>query len=416
MNREVVIRLKKRHVNQQHIITTAKRFNVLKCGRRFGKTSLAEELIIEPALDGFPVAYYAPTYKDLDEFWQVIKQITFDAIAHKNEQLKQLRFITGGVIDMWSLDDPNSGRGRKYKRVVIDECEKASKLKDAWNGTIRATLTDFIGDAWFLSTPQFGLTYFKQLFKRHSEQKFEDEWQAWRFSTYDNPYIQHSEIDSAKNSLDPMYFACEYLAEDVTLNAMRWAFAYDEEKHVIDDLQINPHLPIVLSFDFNRNPICCSVLQANEPGNIDVFETIKLPNSDIYELCEVIKSKYGNKLFIVTGDASGKSSSALVKDNLNYYIAIRQQLNLTNNQIMVPSVNPPLEDNRMLVNSLLSRGNVRLHRTGTKGLQFDLENVAVSEDGKIKKDNRSDITQQADALDTFRYACNVFLKNFLTIS
>jgi len=67
----------------------------------------------------------------------------------------------------------------------------------------------------------------------------------------------------------------------------------------------------------------------------------------------------------------------------------------------------------MLVNSLLSRGNVKLDRQNTKELQFDLENVAVGEDGKIKKDNRSDITQQADALDTFRYLCNTFLNRFL---
>ena len=57
--------------------------------------------------------------------------------------------ITGGIIDMWSLDDGNSGRGRKYKRVVIDECEKAPKLEIAWQGVIRATLTDYIGDCWF---------------------------------------------------------------------------------------------------------------------------------------------------------------------------------------------------------------------------------------------------------------------------
>jgi hypothetical protein len=144
-----------------------------------------------------------------------------------------------------------------------------------------------------------------------------------------------------------------------------------------------------------------------------VKETIKLPNSDIYELCDVIKSKYGNALFQVTGDASGKSSSALVQDNLNYYIVIKNKLGLGNNQIMIPTVNPRLDENRMLVNSILSRGNVLLDPIGTKGLQFDLENVAVLADGTIKKTDRNDPTQQADALDTFRYACNVFLKSFI---
>ena len=203
---EIQIKLRKRHANQQHIIDTAKRFNVLKCGRRFGKTSLAEELIIEPALDGFPVAYYAPTYKDLEEFWNIIKHIVHDVIKSKSEQLKQIRLITDGVIDMWSMDDPDSGRGRKYKRVVIDECEKASHLQTAWNGTIRATLTDFKGDAWFLSTPQFGKTYFKELHQRATADKFIHEWQSWKFSTYDNPFIDPEEIESAKLTTDPLFF------------------------------------------------------------------------------------------------------------------------------------------------------------------------------------------------------------------
>jgi hypothetical protein len=54
---ETIIKLKKLHSKQQHILETKKRFNVLKCGRRFGKTTMAEELVIDPALDGFPVAY-----------------------------------------------------------------------------------------------------------------------------------------------------------------------------------------------------------------------------------------------------------------------------------------------------------------------------------------------------------------------
>ena len=160
---DFTIALKKRHPNQDYIVKTSKRFNVLKCGRRFGKTSLAEELVIDPALDGFPTAYYAPTYKDLSEFWWITNNACKDIIESKNEQLKQIRLITGGIIDMWSLDDPDSGRGRKYKRVVIDECEKARNLEKAWKGTIRALLTDYKGDAWFLSTPKFGTTFFKEI-------------------------------------------------------------------------------------------------------------------------------------------------------------------------------------------------------------------------------------------------------------
>ncbi len=198
------------------------------------------------------------------------------------------------------------------------------------------------------------------------------------------------------------------------MDGNRWAYAYDQTKH-LGNVTLNKQLPIIISFDFNRNPICCSVFQIREPDTIWIKETIKLPNSDIYELCDVILAKYGNAVYQVTGDASGKSSNALVKDNINYYTVIRQKLGLSNYQMMVPTINPSLDNNRMLVNSLLARGNVVLDEVGTKPLQFDLENVAVLPDGSIKKTDRNDPTQQADALDTFRYACNTYLKNFINL-
>lgn len=390
---------------------TAKRFNVLKCGRRFGKTSLAEELIIDPALDGFPVAYYCPTYKDLNDFWLNITGIVKDIIQSKNEQLKQIRLTTGGIIDMWSLDEPDSGRGRKYKRVVIDECEKAKKLDIAWKGTIRATLTDYRGDAWFLSTPKFGATYFKELFA--SKLKFPEIWQSWVFTTRDNPFISSDEIDEIENTLDNLYYRCEYMAEDVDMKGLRWAFAYDKDKHSGKPV-LDRNYTVYLSFDFNKNPICCSVIQHYD-GIIKVIETIKLANSDIYALCDYINVYYPQCLFMVTGDATGQSTSALVKDNLNYYRVIQTKLNIGINQFKVPTVNPRIEDNQVLVNSLLANYPVEIHVDRASGLHFDLANVNISADNKIEKSVRTDVTQQADALDTFRYFCNMFMKYFLKL-
>ena len=410
---EIIIKLKKRHINQEHIIRTAKRFNVLKCGRRFGKTSLAEELVIEPALDGFPVAYYCPTYKDLNDFWINVVSIVKDIILSKNEQLKQIRLITGGIIDMWSLDEPDSGRGRKYKRVVVDECEKAKKLDIAWKGTIRATLTDYRGDAWFLSTPKFGATFFKELYKNYIKKGFEDEWQSWTFSTYDNPHMSKDEIDSARVTLDPIYFDCEYMALDVDLKGLRWAFAYDRDKHSGKPV-LNRNQEVHLSFDFNRNPICCSVIQHYD-NKVRVLETIKLPTSNIYELCDHILVYYPNCLFMVTGDATGQGSSALVKDNISYYQVIKAKLNLSITQFKVPSVNPHIEQNQVLVNSLLANYDVEIHDEKADGLHFDLANVKLSPENKIEKSVRTDPTQQADALDTFRYWCNAFMADYLKL-
>lgn len=408
---DYIVKLRKLHDKQKHILDTAKRFNVLKCGRRFGKTTLAEELVVNPALDGFPVAYYAPTYKDLNDFWLNTVSIVKDVIDTKSEQLKQIRLITGGVIDMWSLDDPDSGRGRKYKRVVIDECEKAKKLDIAWQGTIRATLTDFIGDAWFLSTPKFGDTFFKQLFAYKHQPDMEHEWQGWVYTTYDNPHMDPKEIDAARKTLADIYFRCEYLAEDVILKGMLWAFAFDSKKH-IGKVEVDKTKILYLSFDFNRNPICCTVIQWYG-GVIRFIETVKLPDSDIYKLCDHIKIFYPNYMYIVTGDASGKNSSALVQDNINYYTVIKQKFNLPSSQMRVPKVNPSLEENQVLYNSVLAHYPVIMDQHKCQALIYDHNNVKVLAKGEIDKSNRDDPTKQADALDTARYWVNIFFWDFL---
>ena len=95
-----------------------------------------------------------------------------------------------------------------------------------------------------------------------------------------------------------------------------WAFAFDEGRHVVETIEPNPNELFYLSFDFNKNPICATVLQWYG-GTVRVLETIKLGNSDIYELCNYISARYMGATFMATGDASGSNQSALVKGNLD---------------------------------------------------------------------------------------------------
>lgn len=408
---EIEINLCKLHLGQTKILSEAKRFNVLKCGRRFGKTELAKDLIINPMLDGYPVAYFAPVYKDVDSVWDEVKLTCRDIIESKDEQLKQLKLITGGLVDMWSLEEPDNGRGRKYKRVIIDEAEKAKKLKESWENAIRGTLVDFQGDAWFMSTPKFGPTYFKtDLFT--NENKFKD-WKSWRFTSYDNPFLPKGEIEQIKAQLVDISFRCEYLAEDVDLSYTRWCYAFDRNKH-IGEPELNSNEIVYLSWDFNRRPMCCSVVQ-HYGGQVNVLETIKLPNSSTYEMCSHIKVKYPNCVFNITGDASGKSLSAMTKDAINHYIIIMNELGVSDEQLFIPGVNPKLEDNQVLVNSIFQNYPVKIHSTKAAHLIYDCENVRTLADGSIQKTNREDPTQQADAVDTWRYFCNVFMAKFLVI-
>src|SRR5690349_17269412 len=89
------------HAAQQQVIDEAKRFNVLQCGRRFGKTTLGIDLLMDTALDGKPAAWFAPTYKLLAEAWREIVRATKDITERVNQQDNRLEDITRGSIDCW---------------------------------------------------------------------------------------------------------------------------------------------------------------------------------------------------------------------------------------------------------------------------------------------------------------------------
>ena len=228
----------------------------------------------------------------------------------------------------------------------------------------------------------------------------------------DNSYVTREQW-GAWERLDERYRAQFIQGDwtDLTDRDTLWAFAFDRQRHVgVPEYDASDIL--YLSFDFNRNPICCSVIQHID-SQVRVLDTIKLANSDIYALCRTIRALYPRALYMVTGDASGQHSSALVRDNLNYYTVIRHELDLAGTQIRIPSANPSLAENQVLVNSILSRYDVRIHAERAQGLIYDMEHVRREADGTIIKTDRRDPTQQADALDTFRYWCNMFMPDFL---
>lgn len=207
--KEKEITLNEEHAGQKQVLDEAKRFNVLCCGRRFGKSALAVNLLAETAIAGKPAGYFAPTYKLLDGTYNECLNALEPIVTRKNEH-QFIELLTGGRIEFWSLENELAGRSRKYKRVILDEVAFAKNLWKLWTESIRATLSDFKGDAWFMSTPK-GKNDFHKLFMRGKTG--EDNWRSWQMSTYMNPYIDPLEIDDAKKDLPELAFSQEYMAE-----------------------------------------------------------------------------------------------------------------------------------------------------------------------------------------------------------
>ena len=210
MLREIELQLTALHPAQMQVLRQAKRFNVVCCGRRWGKTVLGMDRLIHPALEGKPVAWFAPNYRLLTDVWRELNAALAPIITSTNQQEWRIELRGGGVVEMWSLDSTDSGRGRAYAVAVVDECAMVPDFAKAWQETIRPMLTDYIGEAWFLSTPK-GFNYFKTLFDRGQDPEQTD-WASWQMPSEGNPHIAPQEIESSKRDLTEDIFNQEYLA------------------------------------------------------------------------------------------------------------------------------------------------------------------------------------------------------------
>lgn len=186
-------------------------------------------------------------------------------------------------------------------------------------------------------------------------------------------------------------------------NKSPFVLTFDRQKH-LGPTSLNSERPLYLSFDFNRNPMCCNVIQWDGERKVDFLEIIKLPNSTIYTMCDQIKVRYPGQLYIVCGDGSGSARSAMVRDvDLNsYYKVIQQELELSSNQLQYV-VNPPIERNQVLINWCFQHLDITINPDTCQPLIFDLEFAEMMANGQLKKSDREDPAQQLDSLDGCRY-------------
>lgn len=199
------------HPGQRQIRQNARRYNVVAWGRRAGKTEEAKALCVDPAVLRYPVAYYAPTYKDMLEVWRSMVMVLEPVTLRVSTADRRIENVAGGVLEFWSPGSGNAGRGRKYKRVIFDECAFIPGLLDMWNFVVRPTLIDYQGDAWFFSTPK-GRGGFWQLWQQ-GQDATQEEWVSWQMSSTVNPHVPADEIAAMASALPELVYRQEILAE-----------------------------------------------------------------------------------------------------------------------------------------------------------------------------------------------------------
>jgi len=243
-----------------------------------------------------------------------------------------------------------------------------------------------------------------------------------KFTYHDNPFVDKGYTDELERFklIDENHYRIYVLAEwGIEDKNNKYAWAFDENKHVQQGLTAslqqqfgvpyNPNYLVWLTFDFNINPITCTVLQHyTDQRQVVGLRCIRMENATTYDLCNRILSYYPNALFKITGDASGnnRSTIAIGNDTSNNYKIIQSVLRLPITSFMVPSKNPNIEHNRTVLNAFLQNYSFKLDKDECKPLIYDLNYVEINAKNDIVKDRTSD-KKYADFLDNLRYYVNV---------
>ncbi len=225
------------HPKQNEVAADLHRFRVLRCGRQFGKTTLAVEEIKGLALSKPSIIYYfATTHDQAREIaWEMLKREMVGMTISANNSLLELitRTQQGGesIIRLKGWENVETMRGKQADFLVLDEVASMRNFWSNWNEVLTPTLSFRKGEGLFASTPK-GYNHFYDLCNL---ELVNPEFKSFHFTSYDNPFLDPAEIEKAKARLSKEEFEQEYMASFQKTQGLVYK-EFSRERHLYDVL------------------------------------------------------------------------------------------------------------------------------------------------------------------------------------
>lgn len=306
------------HFNQLRIVDNKKRFKFVRCGRRFGKTTTAISALVEEALDKSKGLYYyiAPTYKQGKQIaWQMlvdtVTTLPKSFLKKKpNESELYIEFANGSKIYIKGADNPDSLRGVGLDGAVLDEYKDFHS--SVWKEIIRPALLDKQGWAMIMGTPK-GYNHF---YRMEQEIRLSPDWEFFHFTSYDNPLLSRTELDSIKGETPQVTFEQEYMAEYRRFEGLVYQ-EFDFKRHVLEKLpdDIFFHTRIAgIDFGFN-NPAAMVEIGVSYEGVYYVTDVWYQTGKTEPEIVEYVAATTGaNRLNALYPDPENPSAIKAMND------------------------------------------------------------------------------------------------------
>ena len=400
---------------QLAFVNDKNRFVAVEASTKSGKTVGCIVWIWEQALQaqrGANCWWIAPTYSQAEIAFIRLKRFIADKNSFTaNESKLKLSLINGVDIFFKSADKPDALFGEDVVACVIDEATRCKE--QSWHA-IRSTLTATNGKCRIIGNVK-GIDNWVYKLARQAEAGQLENWSYHKMTALDAikaGIFPESELDEARKVYPEEIFNELYFGIPFDDRGKPFFWGFNIEKNICKTYETKKELPIYLSFDFNVDPICATVSQFDETF-ICTFKEFRITNSNIYELCERIRTELpmNDFDFFVNGDASGQSRSALTQ-NLNYYQIICNELMIPKQNFKLFSANPSIHNTRTLSNSLFIKHDNCTIAECCKYTIEDLRFMQSMQDGDIDKKTGS-MTHLGDTIRYFHWAnFNKFIKNY----
>ena len=202
------------HKGQRNIINgfadSEHKFGVVATGRQFGKSLLAQNLLLywllkNPKSKG---AWISPIYNQSKKVFQELSDAANKLIKHSNKADLTMTFINGSTLQFLSAERYDSIRGFSFSHMVVDEAAFIKEI--AMQEAIFPTLSALGKKCLIISTPK-SKNWFYNAFLKGSNGG--SDYISFRGISTDNPHISQTFISEQRKSLPEEIFKQEYLAE-----------------------------------------------------------------------------------------------------------------------------------------------------------------------------------------------------------
>ena len=263
----------KLHKSQHEVAQNPSQYRVICAGRRWGKSVLARLIVMQWAIQKEGLYWIvAPTYGQgkkihwLQGFRREAEHIFGRGkVKFNDSELRMTLKENGATIQIVSGENPDVLVGVKLRGLVVDEVSRLRNWSLLWKEALLPTTTDYKAPVVFISTPR-GYNHFYQLYMLGQDKKMTD-WKSWRFTSYDNPYIPHSELDKNREIMTENYFQQEYMAQFKKFVGLVYP-TFEREIH-IKDTKIEDFNPVYWLRGLDRgfrNPTAMPLVAVNSDG------------------------------------------------------------------------------------------------------------------------------------------------------